>query len=146
MPALRPRADIPLELAAMTATDPRRALVDRHIESLCRDLKLMKKVQSMTLIVALSVTAACASDVAPSDTHVSDTKLPIVLDCSNGWAKCVSAANKICGSSGFDEIDRVQDTNMTAAGRLDDQSDGRHIYREDVRIEHRNQTMVVRCR
>ena len=103
----------------------------------------MKRLISM---VALSVTAACASDAGPTDTHISDAKQPIILDCPKGWAKCVSTANKICGSSGFDEIDRVQDTNTTALGRLDDHSEGRHIYREDVRIEHQNQTMVIRCR
>jgi hypothetical protein len=106
----------------------------------------MKKMQRMALMVALSVTAACASDGQPRDPRFSDKAQPIVLDCPNGWAKCVSTANKICGPSGFDEIDRAQDVNMTAAGRLDDHSDGRHVYREDVRIESQNQTMVIRCR
>ena len=106
----------------------------------------MKKVTRMGLLVTLSVTAACVSDAEPSDPRFSDKTQPIVLDCANGWAKCVSTANKICGPSGFDEIDRAQDMNMTASGRLEDHSDGRHVYREDVRIERQNQAMVIRCR
>ena len=100
----------------------------------------------MSLIIMLSVMAACASDTDPSDTRIADRSQPIVLSCSNGWAQCVSTANKICGSRGFDEKDRLQDTQVTASGRLERQTGERHVYREDVRVEHQNQTMVIQCR
>ena len=103
-------------------------------------------VKPMMLIIAASMMAACASGVDPSDTGMADKTQPIFLDCSNGWAKCVSTANEICGSRGYDEVDRMQDAYMTASGRLDDHSDGRHVYREDVRLENQNQTMVIQCR
>jgi len=98
----------------------------------------------MIWIFASSMLVACASGA--SDAGIGDRTQPIALDCSQGWAKCVSAANKICGSRGFDEIDRMQDAHMSASGRLDEQRDGRHIYREDARIENRNQTMVIQCK
>lgn len=106
----------------------------------------MNTGKPMILIIASSLTAACAANSGPNESGVADTAQPIVLDCSGGWARCVSTANKMCGSRGYDEIDRMQDAHMTAAGRLDDQTDGRHVYREDARIEHQNQTMVIRCR
>jgi hypothetical protein len=35
---------------------------------------------------------------------------------------------------------------MTASGRLDNHAEGRHVYREDARIENQNQVMVIQCR
>ncbi len=100
----------------------------------------------LILIVISSLTAACASGAGSSAPGVSPQNQPIVLDCPDGWVKCVSSANKLCGPRGFDEISRVRDAYMTSSARLDDQNDGRHIIREDVRIENQNETMVIQCR
>ena len=103
-------------------------------------------MKPMILLIVSMVFTACASGSDPNDAGIADRTQPIVLDCSNGWAKCVSTANKMCGPRGFDEVDRMQDMQMTASGRLDDYADGRHVYREDARIENQNQVMVIRCR
>ena len=89
----------------------------------------MKIVRWMILIIGSSVKTACASNAGKSDSGISDGTQPIFLECSDGRAKCVSAANKICGFRGFGEIDRTQDAHMTVSGRLDAQTDGRHVYR-----------------
>ena len=73
-------------------------------------------VKQMMLIIVSGMMAACASGSDPTDTGVADKTQPIVLDCSNGSAKCVSTANKICGSRGYDEVDRMQAAYMTASG------------------------------
>ena len=98
------------------------------------------------LIIALSMLAGCVSSASPSGSDVSDRTQSIDIKCSNGWGKCVTKANKMCGSRGFDELDRAQDRHVTASGRLDGQHSDRLIYREDVRIEDQNRTLVIRCK
>ncbi len=113
---------------------------------MCKGLSLKKIIRQPILIIALSVLAGCVSGAGPSGSDVSDRTQSIVIECSNGWAKCVATANKMCGSRGYDELDRMQDMRVTASGRVDEQHSDRHIYREDVRIEDQNQTLVIRCK
>jgi len=103
----------------------------------------MKKI---IVILGSSILVACASGAGSNNSGDVDKTQAIVLDCPNGLANCVSAANRICGSRGFNEIDRFQDVNLTNAGRVEDQHDGRLIYREDVRFESQQETLVIRCK
>ncbi len=110
---------------------------------------VMNRISVLIRIVAVICflnLGACASDNDPIDRENVDETQVIVLDCSNGWAKCTSAANQICGSRGFDEVDRFHDTYMSAAGTLEDQGDGRHVARDTFSQKDENQTMAIRCR
>ena len=107
---------------------------------------MRKMVKGTILILSSSVMAACASGARSGDTVKADGTQVLALDCSDGWAKCMSTANDVCGPRGFDEVDRVQDAHVSSSGRLDRQSDGRHIYTEDLQIEDQNQTILIRCR
>lgn len=88
----------------------------------------------------------CVSNQATGEAGSSDRTQTMVLDCPGGLAKCYSSAKSICGPRGFDELDRARDGFLTATGRLDQQRDGRHVYREDLRFEGDNQTLVIRCK
>ena len=103
-------------------------------------------MKRIILLAGLSMMAAFASGSGSGEPGVADRTQDIVLDCSQGMGKCVLAANKICGGRGFDEIDRLQDVRVTTTGRMEDQGDGRSIYRDEVSFENQRQTMVIRCR
>ena len=104
-------------------------------------------MNQMVLIAVIFSLAGCASKTNSHTVGSADTTQPIVLSCQNGLARCYSTANELCGSRGFDEIDRTPASgNLTMAGRLDKQGGGRDVYREDVRFEADNQTIVVRCK
>ena len=102
-------------------------------------------IRTLALNCAVSL-AACASDNGRINLEDTDEDQPIFLDCSDGWASGTSAANKICGSRGFDEIDRMQDTHLSATGALEDLGDGHHIIKDELRHEGENQAMIIRCR
>ena len=103
-------------------------------------------MKQLFITVVLFVLAGCASKSTSSEFRKADQTQTMVLQCASGLAKCYSTANEICGSRGFDELDRPQVRNLTAAGRLEDQGDGRHVYREDLRIEADQQTLAFRCK
>jgi hypothetical protein len=102
--------------------------------------------QMLLLLVVVCFFAACASASRHADADPYDTTQIIVLDCSDGWDRCNSEANKICGPRGFDEVDRMQDTRMVTRGGLEDQGEGRHVYRDDLRLESQNEIMSIRCK
>lgn len=97
----------------------------------------------MSIVIGLG---GCAANSSSSKISSTDKAQPIVLGCPNGIAKCYSTANELCGPRGFDEIERTPSSNVTTMGRLDDQSGGRHVYREDMRFEDEHQTIVIRCK
>ena len=91
------------------------------------------------------ILAGCAKTAPSGDYHGVDKSQPVVMSCPDGIAKCYSMANELCGPRGFDEMERAPSSNVTAAGRLENQRDGRHVYREDLRLEDAYQTITVRC-
>ena len=103
-------------------------------------------MKQQLLIVASIMLVGCAPITVLSDSSNSDRTQSMVLKCSDGLAKCYSTANEICGSRGFDELDRAQGGRLTAAGRLDEQGDDHHVYREDLRLEEDQQTLAIRCK
>ena len=103
-------------------------------------------MKHLLLIGILALLISCASNSNQGDSSQYDRTQPIVLKCSDGWAKCYSTANEICGSRGFDELDRAQDGHLTAAGRVDEQGSSRGVYREDLRFEGDQQTLVIQCK
>ena len=103
----------------------------------------ISKVNLALLSIAFTIASGCTSVAALDDTDRTQT---LVLQCPDGMAQCYADANKACGPRGFDEVDRARTGNMTSGGRLDDQGDGRYVYREDVRFEQDQQILAVRCR
>ena len=103
-------------------------------------------MKQLLSIVAMTILIGCAPSTIPSDSSNFDRTQAMVLKCSDGLAKCYSTANEICGSRGFDELERTRDGHLTTAGRLDNQGDDRHVYREDPRFEEDLQTIVIRCK
>jgi hypothetical protein len=106
----------------------------------------LRQMKQLLLIVILFVLPGCASDSAHSDFNDVDKTQTLVLKCAKGFAQCYSKANEVCGSRGFEELDRSQFGHLTAAGRLDNQGKDRHVYREDLRIETDQQTLTFRCK
>ena len=103
-------------------------------------------MQHLLIMIAMTILAACAANTTSGQSSSPDKTQTMVLKCSHGLVKCYSSANDICGSRGFDELDRAHGGQLTATGRLEDQGDGRHVYQEDVRFEQDQQTIVIRCK
>jgi len=103
-------------------------------------------MKPLLAVTAMIILAGCASGTSSDPSGSVDRTQPMVVGCSDGLAKCYSQANELCGARGFDELERTRDSQLTAAGRLERQSDDRHVYREDVRFEDGLQTIVIRCK
>ncbi|MEM7277349.1 MAG: hypothetical protein AAF385_04420 [Pseudomonadota bacterium] len=71
---------------------------------------------------------------------------PVLLSCKDGWARCYSDADKICGSRGYTELDRHQNERITSAGRLDQSRHDDGELRADTRFDVQNQTLTIRCK
>ena len=103
-------------------------------------------LKQQLFVIASVVLIGCASNTMSDAPRGAERTQTQVLNCANGITDCYASANKVCGSSGFDELDRALDQRLTAAGRLDEQGDTRFIYREDLRYEDSPTTLVFRCK
>lgn len=95
--------------------------------------------------------AACASTGSPEGSSLSDGSRVFTLQCDDNWAQCYSAAQKACGSGGFEEIDRVADSSLSNAGRMQSRvfiEGGREneVYDESVRAEVSRRAITIRCK
>ena len=82
---------------------------------------------------------------------MSDGSRVFTLHCDNSWAQCYAAAQKACGSGGFEEIDRVVDSSLSSAGRMQTRvfvEGGREneVYDESVREEISRRAITIRCK
>ena len=75
---------------------------------------------------------------APAATHT--------LHCDDGWNDCYVQANRVCGSRGFDEVDRMQGERLTASGRSVSPQTEPESWRNDNRAEVESRVLTIRCR
>lgn len=109
--------------------------------------KLISIFRQLTIAALASVICACG----PSE---SLTKMsaearaggPVLLSCADGWAKCYSDADRICGARGYTELDRHQNERITSTGRLDKSRYDDGELRADTRFDVQNQTLTIRCK
>ncbi len=102
------------------------------------------------VFVLLSVIAGCASADRHSVADLSDGSSVHTLHCRDGWTRCYRSAQDICGSRGFEEVERVVDGKVTSAGHLArlhsiDGSTEDFAYSEDPRNEAFERTVTIRC-
>jgi hypothetical protein len=68
------------------------------------------------------------------------------LHCDDGWNDCYTQANWICGSRGFEEIDRAQSERLTSSGRSVSPEIEPETQRNDNRAEVEGRVLTIRCR
>jgi len=100
-------------------------------------------VRPALLIVVITL-AACAG-TPPISLQPEAESSVVTLQCDDGWDGCYSQANKLCGSRGFDEVDRQQTERLTSSGRSMGPATERDVYREDNRAEIENRVLTIRC-
>ena len=103
------------------------------------------------VLVLLALIAGCVSADRHSVADLSDGSSVHTLHCRDGWTRCYQSARDICGSRGFEEVERVVDGKVTSAGRLArlhsiDGSIEDHAYSEDPRNEVFDRTVTIRCK
>ncbi len=103
------------------------------------------------MFALLVVAGGCASADRHSTVGLSDGSTVHTLHCREGWAGCYQDAREICGSDGYEEIDRVVDSKVTSAGhlaRLHSIEGGieDHAYSENARHEVFERTVTIRCK
>ncbi len=103
------------------------------------------------MFVMCLLAGGCASADRHSTVGLSDGSTVHTLHCRAGWAGCYQDAKDICGSDGYEEIDRVVDGKVTSAGhlaRLHSIEGGMedHAYSENARQEVFDRTVTIRCK
>lgn len=106
-------------------------------------------IRVRTSLIALLLTGCSVS--TPDGMPLSDGTTVYPLSCENGWQDCHTAAQKICGRRGYEEVDRVIDGTVSTAGRLDpmhrtDGGNESHIYSENPRTEVFGRFLTIRCK
>ena len=94
--------------------------------------------------------AGCVSS-SPEGTALSDGSISYTVTCKEGWSSCYGAARKICGNNDFEELDRMVDGTVMAAGELAHRSirdSGREneVYTEVPREEAFMRVLTIRCK
>jgi hypothetical protein len=66
----------------------------------------MKNPSKKLLLIAVTAIAGCAT---VRESYAPDGRKAYALNCSGtarGWDKCLASAGEICGSNGYDVLDR----------------------------------------
>ena len=107
----------------------------------------------MRTFVLLGVLAlgGCATDAGHSTMALSDGTLVHTIRCENGWDGCYRTANRICGSGGFEEIDRSVASAIDSSGRLRrmhtvEGAIDEHRYSENPQENAFERLILVRCK
>ncbi len=98
------------------------------------------------IVLALAISACGPSESLTKMSEEARAGGPVLLSCEDGWARCYSDADRICGSRGYTEIDRHQNERLTSAGRLDQSRHDDGELRADTRFDVQNQTLTIRCK
>jgi hypothetical protein len=72
--------------------------------------------RSTPLLITVLLISGCAS---VQQTYAPDGRKAYALNCSGlarGWDKCQQAAGEICGSAGYDVVDRASEDLATVSG------------------------------
>ena len=95
-------------------------------------------------IVFALVVASCA-DTPPISLEPEAEAASHTLRCDKGWNDCYSQANRICGSRGYEEIDRAQSERLTSSGRSVSPEMQPESMRNDNRAEVETRVVTIRC-
>jgi hypothetical protein len=93
-------------------------------------------MKSMLLLAAIVALSACAS---AKKTYTPDGRIGYTIDCSGAalnWGKCFEKAGKICGSKGYDILERSGEQGDVVSANQYGAFGGSVIYR----------TMVIACK
>ncbi len=104
-----------------------------------------------SLLVVPTMLFGCAIADRHTETGLSDGSTVHTLHCRNGWAGCYQSAQDVCGSAGFDEVNRVLDGKVTSAGHLARMHSIEggiedHVYSEEPRNDVFDRTITIRCK
>lgn len=93
---------------------------------------------AMSLVVGALI-ASAAGCASVKESHSADGRKAYTLNCSGlarGWDKCLAAAGEICGTRGYDVLDRVSERTASIGG-----SPGSFFGAQSA-----ERSMVVACR
>jgi hypothetical protein len=99
----------------------------------------------LLLAAGVLVLTSCA-DTLPISLDPEKSPSNHTLRCGDGWNDCYTQANRICGSRGFDEVDRVQSERLTSSGRSVSTEIEPETQRNDNRAEVEGRVLTIRCR
>ena len=91
-------------------------------------------------MTALISVAGCAT---VHQTYASDGRKAYTLNCSGaarGWDKCLAAAGDLCGSAGYDVLDRTLE-GMSVAGADVNATSG-----SGFKVDTHERSMLVSCK
>lgn len=106
----------------------------------------MKPIVTMCVFAVIS---ACAGNETHEGTALADGRTVYTLRCSDGWPQCHNDATKICGKSGYTEMDRFEAGGISTAGRFEDRqnsaSEGTGSYSENARKVAYDRGLSILC-
>lgn len=103
-----------------------------------------------TLLLCVLLGASCAVGRSSEPYVLSDGSRAVTITCEDGWAQCYLTAERLCGSAGYEELDRASNASLSTAGRVEPRvftghGLGNEVYREDVRNNVESGTITIRC-